>query len=91
MEAEERLAHRTPDLLGTAGVAPGSREEAEGSWGHVPLEGQEAARARRRWPAALDEGRWVDLRAAVAWPRWYGDAGMRYGPARKLAPGKRRE
>ena len=86
---------RRPDLdKDLSGKASRNRVEVEGdSWDPAPgASGPEVGHAHRRLlPVDLAECRLVDYHAGEAWPHCCGDEGMRCGPERTLAPGKRRE
>ena len=91
-EAVGDLGHRRRGLLDRAqAVALGSHAVVVDSWGRGTWEDREAVRVHRRLPAALVVDRLVYHHVEAAWLQGCGDAGMRCGPARRLAPGRRQE
>ena len=85
------LDHRRRERLDRAqAVAWDSHEEVEDNLGHASWD-LKVVHAPRRWPAALAVDRSASHHVEAALHRCYGDAGMRCGPARRLAPGRRRE
>ncbi len=86
------LDHRRRERLDRAQVvAWDSHGEVEDNLGHGSWEDLKVVHAHRKWSAALAVDRAAFHHVEAALHRCCGDAGMQCGPARKLAPGRRRE